>query len=276
MDLASLFAQRLRDNASLQIEGLTIICRASDGYINATQLCKAGGKLYGTWRDNDKAEKFITALSSSIGAPVNKLIKKEFAGPNETRGTWVHPRVAINIAQWISPKFDVLVGNWIDSLRYTVNVQSTYIDYLLHRLESIEHQSELHSQISQLNKELEDTRCKLIELEKRQGILLQGDIYTVKCKTCDCLYIGSANDAHQRFKEHLNNFSVKDSFANHMKEHGRQSMELIDIVKYTVKDRDELYLHEEKAIIKAREIHGIDKVMNKVLPKRKCNNNRNI
>ena len=215
------FSDRLARDAMLDIEGMNVICRVSDGYINATQLCKAGDRKYSTWKRSKVADIFINILSTSLNISKDELIKSSRVGLNETRCTWVHPRVALNIAQWISPKFDVLVGNWIDSLKQTINTQSTYIDYLLHRLESIEHQSELHSQITQLNKELEDTRCKLIELEKRQGILLQGVIYTVK-------------------------------------------------------DRDELYLHEEKAIIKAREIHGIDKVMNKMLPKRKCNNNRNV
>lgn len=29
------------------------------------------------------------------------------------RGTWVHPRVAINLAQWISPQFAVKVTQWV-------------------------------------------------------------------------------------------------------------------------------------------------------------------
>ena len=29
------------------------------------------------------------------------------------QGTWVHPQVAINLAQWLSPKFAVLVSKWV-------------------------------------------------------------------------------------------------------------------------------------------------------------------
>ena len=34
-------------------------------------------------------------------------------GPNEGRGTWVHPDVAIHLAQWCSPKFAVQVSRWV-------------------------------------------------------------------------------------------------------------------------------------------------------------------
>lgn len=29
------------------------------------------------------------------------------------QGTWVHPQVAINLGQWASPKFAVLVSKWV-------------------------------------------------------------------------------------------------------------------------------------------------------------------
>jgi hypothetical protein len=38
------------------------------------------------------------------------------------RATWVHPRVAINIAQWISPKFDVKVSAWVYDLHEMLNI----------------------------------------------------------------------------------------------------------------------------------------------------------
>ena len=41
-----------------------------------------------------------------------ELIKQNTGGNGE-RHTWVHPQVAINIAQWISPQFDVKVSAWV-------------------------------------------------------------------------------------------------------------------------------------------------------------------
>jgi hypothetical protein len=90
----------------------TIKHRDEDGFINVTDLCKAGGKQLNDWKRLQKTQTFIKVLSSSTGIPVDDLIKYN-TGSNKERATWVHPQVAINIAQWISPKFDVMVSAWV-------------------------------------------------------------------------------------------------------------------------------------------------------------------
>jgi hypothetical protein len=48
------------------------------------------------------------ALSGSTGILTDLLIVgNESDGSNNERGTWGHPNIAISIAGWISPKFDV-------------------------------------------------------------------------------------------------------------------------------------------------------------------------
>ena len=44
---------------------------------------------------------------------------------DSTQGTWVHPQVAINIAQWISPTFDVKVSGWVYEVMMTGKVDIT-------------------------------------------------------------------------------------------------------------------------------------------------------
>ena len=54
-----------------------------------------------------------------------ELIKHN-SGGNGERHTWVHPRVAIiNIAQWISPQFDVKVSGWVYEIMMTGKVDIT-------------------------------------------------------------------------------------------------------------------------------------------------------
>ena len=43
-------------------------------------------------------------------------------GGNGERHTWAHPQVAINIAQWISPRFDVKVSAWVYEVMMTGKV----------------------------------------------------------------------------------------------------------------------------------------------------------
>jgi hypothetical protein len=99
--------------SSLNIgEGYNIEHREKDGYINVTNLCKAARKNFSNWRRLDKTQAFLQALSSSMVIHINELIRYKMGSIHE-RATWVHPHVAINIAQWISPEFDVKVSAWV-------------------------------------------------------------------------------------------------------------------------------------------------------------------
>ena len=106
-------------------KGYTIEHREEDGYINVTNLCKAGGKQFKAWNRLDKTKAFIRVLSSSVLISTDLLIKTQTGGLNENRGTWVHPQVAINIAQWISPQFDVKVSGWVYEIMMTGKVDIT-------------------------------------------------------------------------------------------------------------------------------------------------------
>ncbi len=87
--------------------------RASDGYINATAMCKAAGKLFGHYNALDSTKAFMVELSSDIGIPISELLQAVKGGEPHLQGTWIHPQVAIHLAQWLSPKFAVQVSKWV-------------------------------------------------------------------------------------------------------------------------------------------------------------------
>lgn len=93
-------------------QGSLIQQRALDGYINATAMCRAAGKEWSNYRKSEATGLFLQALERSLPFgrdPVHSIA----AGPNELRGTWVHPQVAINLAQWLSADFAVQVSQWV-------------------------------------------------------------------------------------------------------------------------------------------------------------------
>lgn len=96
-----------------EIENNIVPQRANDGYINATAMCKVCGKLFADYRRLASTEEFLRELAGSMGIPIDQLIFTTMVGPNEERGTWVHPDVAINLGQWCSPKFAVAVARWV-------------------------------------------------------------------------------------------------------------------------------------------------------------------
>lgn len=77
------------------------------GYINATQLCKAGGKLFSHWHTLETTKKLINVLASNIGITETNLIEKNIGYNNSSSSSsnsiWIHPDLAIQLAQW-SPK----------------------------------------------------------------------------------------------------------------------------------------------------------------------------
>ena len=87
-------------------------------------MCKAGGKQFKHWKQIERTKAFLQVLSSTVGISAFELIKQN-AGGNGERHTWVHPQVAINIAQWISPAFDVKVSAWVYEVMMTGKVDIT-------------------------------------------------------------------------------------------------------------------------------------------------------
>ena len=97
--------------------------RETDNYINATQLCKAGGKNFGLWYSLDGTKELISTLASDIGIPISLLIdSKKGNSTNYIQGTWIHPDLAIQLAQWINPQFALQVSSWIRELFSNGNV----------------------------------------------------------------------------------------------------------------------------------------------------------
>lgn len=80
---------------SHEIEGKLVHQRASDGYVNATAMCNAVGKLFADYRRLKATDEFLKELASDMGIPISQLVLS-FKG-NTTQyqqGTWVHPDVA--------------------------------------------------------------------------------------------------------------------------------------------------------------------------------------
>lgn len=87
--------------------------RASDGYVNATAMCRAALKVFSGYSRLDTTQAFLKALSADVQIHTSELIQSVKGGDPHAQGTWVHPQVAIHLAQWLSPDFAVLVSRWV-------------------------------------------------------------------------------------------------------------------------------------------------------------------
>ena len=87
--------------------------RSADGYINASALCAAAGKHWYQYRREESSGHFLRALSAQLGIPEAELYPETMAREDGTRDVWVHPQVAINLAQWLSGEFAARVSQWV-------------------------------------------------------------------------------------------------------------------------------------------------------------------
>ena len=88
-----------------------------DGYVNATKLCQAMRKEWKHYYALTKSKEFLQALGEYTHTPITRRVSGENClvevGKNQHQNTWVHPDVAINLAQWLSPHVAVAVSAMI-------------------------------------------------------------------------------------------------------------------------------------------------------------------
>jgi hypothetical protein len=112
--------------------------RIEDGYVNATAMCKAAGKLMGHYKELDATKEFIQALSSDIGKTIRDIIVTQIGGESHLKGTWIHPDLAVHLAMWLSPKFAVKVARWVNDWR-NGKIRQSHTPYHIKRWQMNEH-----------------------------------------------------------------------------------------------------------------------------------------
>jgi hypothetical protein len=153
--------------------------RKEDGFINATKLCKSAGKYWADYIKTKRTSSFLKELSSNMNIIIEDLIVSSIGGDHA--GTWVHPNVAINLAAWCSPKFEVAVSNLV--LRYLSGKIST-------------------EESRQVSKRFIESGIQLTDYDMKQVIYL-GEVDTPQFKG---IKAGYTDNIIRRLKEHTRDF----------------------------------------------------------------------
>jgi len=120
-------------NISHQVNGVFVEQRSTDGFINGTAMCVAHGKDVSDWLKTDDTWDLVVALADDLGIvpndPKNRksgnsvftrvsayypslaIVKR--GSPDTGGGTWLHPDLALHLAQWCSKPFAIQVSRWI-------------------------------------------------------------------------------------------------------------------------------------------------------------------
>jgi hypothetical protein len=92
-----------------------IIMMNKNGRVNASNLCKKGGKLFKNWLRNTTSRELIDELASSAQLRADDLMQTVVGGKNiEVRGTYVNSKLIPHIASWISPSFAIKVSEIVE------------------------------------------------------------------------------------------------------------------------------------------------------------------
>jgi hypothetical protein len=95
---------------SKEFDGHYIRIDAQRQMLCASDMCKVNPKK--KWSDyirSRSTKEYIEALSQLLGITRSSLIISDNLGKMSERGTWVHIKIAMDLARWISPKFALFV-----------------------------------------------------------------------------------------------------------------------------------------------------------------------
>jgi hypothetical protein len=120
---------------SRDVNGITVEQRVTDGFINGTTMCVAHSKKINDWFRTGEVLELFFALADDLelgGKDENsrnldavKLSASKYAqlfpelvisrsgSPENGGGTWLHPDLAIQLAQWCSAPFAIQVSRWV-------------------------------------------------------------------------------------------------------------------------------------------------------------------
>jgi hypothetical protein len=91
-------------------------------YINATKVAKQFGKKPETFLKTGQIKDYIEALKSATGIEKIAIIQK--GGKPDEQGTWIHKKLIIAFARWLSPDFAVWCDLQIEEILKSQNLQS--------------------------------------------------------------------------------------------------------------------------------------------------------
>jgi hypothetical protein len=99
---------KMNDIINVSFEGLEQDF-TKDGFINATKAASHFNKLCKDYLRLDRTREYVNAMRRSLPSKQNQLVIVQHGGSNP--GTWIHPKLVIDFARWLNPKFAV----WVES-----------------------------------------------------------------------------------------------------------------------------------------------------------------
>jgi len=94
----------------------------NDGYLHATKIAQHFGKQVRDYLINSRTTDYINALIESLSEKGNPLTQSDLViikkgnSKNFSQGTWLHPKLAVDFARWLDPRFAVWCDEQIEHI----------------------------------------------------------------------------------------------------------------------------------------------------------------
>lgn len=108
------------NNLAHNLSGISVPQRVADGYINATALTAAHKQATGQrkdvadWLRNKRVQQSLEHLSLAARIPVIDLYQVFQGSPELGGGTWLHPKLSVRFAIWLSDDFGYQIESWVE------------------------------------------------------------------------------------------------------------------------------------------------------------------
>jgi len=98
---------------------------SDDGWLNATAIAKKFGKRPSHWLELPTTGEYLDALSKRLSVGNSDTLIRRKMGRNG--GVWLHPKLAVAFARWLSADFSVWCDLQIDSILHgEVDISKRY------------------------------------------------------------------------------------------------------------------------------------------------------
>ena len=243
----------------------------NDGYIFATGLCKIVKKQVGGWLRLNETKELIKKLESDKLIHISQLVEVYKGNTSKyDQGTWIHPDLGIQLAQWCSPSFSLQVSKWIRELILTDKVElekeksneelQEELNKIKNQLEeqiklNVDFQKKTEEYMIEIGKKTEENQVlanKFVRLQKRETFPDNNLVYIVtndEIKKERIYLLGKAVDMKKRLTSYNKSMEHKvvyyKSFKNMYQMKVAEMMVLYKLNQYKTKEKKERFLLPE-------------------------------
>ena len=91
---------------------VSLLSKTDDVFFNATLIAKQFGKKPNEWLDSKQGKEYIAVILEAENFRYENLVRTTTGG--KYQGTWLHNKLALPFARWLSVKFEYQLDKWIE------------------------------------------------------------------------------------------------------------------------------------------------------------------